>query len=174
MRDYSRELSGLSCRIWDYAELKFDERRSAEAIASFLESEGFLVTRGIAGMETAFSASWGEGDPVIGFLGEYDALSGLSQEADVAEPKPRTGTGNGHGCGHNLLGSASAGAALLLRDYLKESGKPGTVVFFGCPGEEGGSGKTYMARDGIFDRLSATGITDPAELYRKGIMEYLK
>ena len=114
MRDYSRELSGLSCRIWDYAELKFDERRSAEAIASFLESEGFLVTRGIAGMETAFSASWGEGDPVIGFLGEYDALSGLSQEAGIAEPKPRTGTGNGHGCGHNLLGSASAGAALLL------------------------------------------------------------
>ena len=77
MRDYSRELNDLSCRIWDYAELKFDEARSAEAIASFLESEGFLVTRGIAGMETAFSASWGTGSPVIGFLGEYDALSGL-------------------------------------------------------------------------------------------------
>ena len=154
MRDYSRELNDLSCRIWDYAELKFDEARSAEAIASFLESEGFLVTRGIAGMETAFSASWGEGDPVIGFLGEYDALSGLSQEAGTAEKKPRAGTETGHGCGHNLLGSASAGAALMLRDYLKESGRPGTVVFFGCPGEEGGSGKTYMAREGIFDQLS--------------------
>ena len=155
MKDYSRELYDLSCRIWDYAELKFEETRSAEAIASFLESEGFLVTRGIAGMETAFSASWGEGDPVIGFLGEYDALSGLSQEAGTAEKKLRAGTETGHGCGHNLLGSASAGAALLLRDYLKESGRPGTVVFFGCPGEEGGSGKTYMARSGIFDRLSA-------------------
>ena len=92
------------------------------------------VTRGIAGMETAFTAKWGTGKPVIGFLGEYDALSGLSQEAGVTEKKVRPGTGNGHGCGHNLLGSAAAGAALMLRDYLKESGRPGTVMFFGCPG----------------------------------------
>ena len=153
VKDYSKALCDISCRIWDYAELKFNEKKSAEELAGLLEQEGFKVTRGIAGMETAFTAKWGTGKPVIGFLGEYDALSGLSQEAGVTEKKVRPGTGNGHGCGHNLLGSAAAGAALMLRDYLKESGRPGTVMFFGCPGEEGGSGKTYMARDGVFDGL---------------------
>ena len=113
------------------------------------------MTRGVAGIKTAFSASWGEGSPVIGFLGEYDALSGLSQEAGVAEKRPVPGRECGHGCGHNLLGTAAAGAVLQLRDWLEESGKPGTVMFFGCPGEEGGSGKAYMARAGIFDVLDA-------------------
>lgn len=155
MKDYSHALTEISCRIWDYAELKFDEVKSAEEIASFLEGEGFSTTRGIAGMPTAFSASWGKGSPVIGFLGEYDALSGLSQEANIAEKRPVSGQECGHGCGHNLLGVAAAGAALKLRDYLKENERLGTVVFFGCPGEEGGSGKAYMARAGVFDALDA-------------------
>ena len=155
VKDYSQALSEISCRIWDYAELKFDEVKSAEEIAALLEAEGFSVSRGIAGMETAFSASWGTGSPVIGFLGEYDALSGLSQEAGLSEKKPVPKQECGHGCGHNLLGSAAAGAALMLRDYLKENGKQGTVLFFGCPGEEGGSGKAYMARAGVFDSLDA-------------------
>ena len=165
VKDYSKALCDISCRIWDYAELKFNEKKSAEELAGLLEQEGFEVTRGIAGMETAFTAKWGTGKPVIGFLGEYDALSGLSQEAGVTEKKVRPGTGNGHGCGHNLLGSAAAGAALMLRDYLKESGRPGTVMFFGCPGEEGGSGKTYMARDGVFDGLDCALTWHPSSQY---------
>ena len=118
VKDYSKALCDISCRIWDYAELKFNEKNSAEELAGLLEQEGFEVTRGIAGMETAFTAKWGTGKPVIGFLGEYDALSGLSQEAGVTEKKVRPGTGNGHGCGHNLLGSAASGAA----DQVEEIG----------------------------------------------------
>lgn len=152
-QNYYEKLKNLSNNIWDYAELKFSEYRSASALETFMEQEGFLVERGIAGIETAFCCTFGNGKPVIGFLGEYDALSGLSQQAGIAEPHPRPETENGHGCGHNLLGTASAGAALLLRDYLVQSHKSGTIKFFGCPGEEGGSGKTYMARAGAFNDL---------------------
>ncbi len=153
MHKYQEKLEKLSSEIWDYAELKFAEKKSASAMETFLREEGFEVTTGLGEIETAYSASYGQGHPVIGILGEFDALSGLSQQADVAEKKEREGTVCGHGCGHHLLGTAGIGAALEIRDYLKETGKSGTVVFFGCPGEEGGSGKAYMARAGAFDNL---------------------
>lgn len=150
---YQERLKKLAAEIWDYAELKFAEHKSAKAMEDFLTGEGFEVKTGIAGIETAYSASFGSGRPVIGILGEFDALSGLSQKADVAEHVEREGTSCGHGCGHHLLGVAGIGAALEVRDYLKKTGKSGTVIFFGCPGEEGGSGKAYMARAGAFDPL---------------------
>lgn len=162
MNIYEQALKKLSDEIWDFAELKFCETRSAQAITDLLSAEHFQVEKGLAGMDTAFAATAGKGRPVIGFLAEYDALSGLSQKACVSRREPREETRNGHGCGHNLLGTAAVGAALMLRDYLKESGKPGTVVLVGCPAEEGGSGKAYLARAGVFDRLDLALAWHPA------------
>ena len=151
MHKYYDKLAALSDQIWDYAELKFAEHKSAAAMVEFLKEEGFEVETGLGEIETAYKATFGHGKPVIGILGEFDALDGMSQQADVAEKIAREGTTCGHGCGHHLLGTAGIGAAMILRDYFKETGKEGTVVFFGCPGEEGGSGKAYMARAGVFD-----------------------
>lgn len=162
MEDYRELLETLNGRIWDYAELKFEEYRSAAAMVGILREQGFLVEQGLAGMDTAFLARAGSGKPVIGLLAEYDALSGLSQKAGEARPVPREETENGHGCGHSLLGTAALGAALKVRDYLKESGRSGTVVLIGCPAEEGGSGKAYLARDGVFDQLDAALTWHPA------------
>ena len=152
---YKKELETLNAEIWDFAELKFAEFKSAEVMTDLLEKEGFKVTKGIAHMPTAYVAEYGSGKPVIAILAEYDALSGLSQESGVTEEKPREGCSNGHGCGHCLLGSAAIGAGLLLRDYLKDHPGKGTVRVYGCPAEEGGSGKTYMAREGIFNDVDA-------------------
>ena len=131
---------------------------------SFLEKEGFSVTVGLAGLKTAFSATWGSGKPVIGFLGEYDALPGLSQKAGVAEKSPIEENGNGHGCGHNLLGVGALMGAVGYKHFLESEGKSGTVIYFGCPAEEGGSGKTFMAREGCFNQLDAALSWHPADI----------
>lgn len=150
LEPYEKELTELNDLIWDAAELKFREFRSAEAMAGLLERHGFRITRGLAHMPTAFLAEYGTGKPVIAILGEYDALSGLSQEAGTFRPLPRKDCANGHGCGHSLLGTAAAGAGLLLKAYLEDHPGKGTVRVYGCPAEEGGSGKTYMVREGLF------------------------
>lgn len=155
-------LEQLNASIWDYAELKFHENRSAQALENALEEQGFAVERGLADMPTAFLAKAGSGHPVIGILAEFDALSGLSQKACLPRQEAREETENGHGCGHCLLGTASVGAALLLRDWLREEGQEGSVVLIGCPAEEGGSGKAYLARAGIFDGLDAALTWHPA------------
>lgn len=152
---YEKMLEKLNAEIWDFAELKFNEVKSAAAMTELLEQEGFRVTRGLAHMPTAYMAEYGSGKPVIAILAEYDALSGLSQQAGVTTECAREGTNNGHGCGHCLLGTAAVGAGLLLRDYLKDKPGKGTVRVYGCPAEEGGSGKTYMAREGVFDDVDA-------------------
>lgn len=162
MQNYEELLEKLNARIWDCAELKFEEYQSAEALMNVMEEHGFSVERGLAGMDTAFRAAAGKGRPVIGLLAEYDALSGLSQKAGEIKPVPREETENGHGCGHCLLGTAAAGAALMARDYLIETGREGTVVLIGCPAEEGGSGKAYLARAGVFDGLDAALTWHPA------------
>lgn len=149
--------------VWDFAEAGMREYRSAQYIAEAMRQQGFAVTEGISGIPTAFVAEWGEGKPVIGFLGEYDALPGLSQKADAARHEEAAPGAYGHGCGHNSLGAGTAGAALTLRDYLKQTGKPGTVRYYGCPGEEYGSGKTFMARDGLFDDLDACFTWHPVD-----------
>ncbi|MCC6175343.1 MAG: amidohydrolase [Chloroflexi bacterium] len=145
----------LSDRVWDYAELRFKEVRAVADQTQMLDAEGFRMTRDVAGLPTAFMAEAGHGRPVIGFLGEFDALAGLSQEAGVSTPRPVTPGMAGQGCGHNLLGAGSMLAATVVKEYLEANGLEGTVRYYGCPGEEGGSGKTYMARDGAFDDLDA-------------------
>ena len=162
MQNYEELFEKLNAKIWDYAELKFEEYQSSEALIDMMKAHGFSVERGLAGMDTAFRATAGKGRPVIGLLAEYDALSGLSQKAGQLEPIPRKGTENGHGCGHCLLGTAAAGAALMAQDYLIQTGREGTVVLIGCPAEEGGSGKAYLARAGVFDDLDAALTWHPA------------
>ena len=147
-------LEAASDYLWEHPETAFTEFLSAEYLCRVLREEGFTVTERVAGIDTAFTGSFGSGRPVIGILGEYDALSGLGQAALVTTPQP-TGQPCGHGCGHNLLGTASLGAALAVKRYLETTGHSGTVIYYGCPGEEGGSGKAFMARDGAFDGLDA-------------------
>ncbi|WMJ82774.1 M20 family metallopeptidase [Oscillospiraceae bacterium LTW-04] len=146
-------LCAVSDAIWETPETAFLEYASAKVLIDALKEFGFSVTEKVGGIDTAFSARYGSGKPVIGILGEFDALSGLSQEADSAEKKAISPGEPGHGCGHNLLGAGSLAAAVAIREYLKENNCSGTVVYFGCPGEEGGSGKAFMARDGVFDEL---------------------
>lgn len=141
----------VSDQVWDFAELRFEEVKSAELICQTLESEGFTVEKGLADMPTAFVGSYGSGGPVVALLGEYDALSGLSQKSGASSAEQVVAGGNGHGCGHNLLGTGSLAAAVALKDVMEAEGIQGTVRYYGCPAEEGGSGKTYMVRAGIFD-----------------------
>lgn len=175
-KEHTREISELvesrreewitiSDRIWEFSEIRFEERRSSALLANFLEKQGFAVERGLAGLETAFVASWGESGPVIGFLGEYDALPGLSQKAGGLAPEPVTPGGHGHGCGHNLLGVGAAAAALAARDYLRDHNLPGTIRYFGCPAEEGGGGKVIMRKAGAFEGVEAALTWHPSAAY---------
>jgi len=145
----------LSDRIWAMPELAFEEHRSVAEQIAILEREGFRITANVGGMATAFVAEWGSGGPVVGILGEFDALPDLAQVSGLAEHKPTVRGAPGHGCGHNLLGAGSALAAVALKDALEAEGIAGTVRYYGCPAEESGSGKTFMARAGLFDDLDA-------------------
>jgi aminobenzoyl-glutamate utilization protein B len=136
--------------IWNYAELGFLETKSTVRLQDVLKGEGFKIETGVAGMPTAFVASFGSGEPVIGILAEFDALPGLSQDS-VAFKKPLIDGGAGHACGHHLFGTASTAAAITVKDWLIKNKKQGTVRVFGTPAEEGGSAKVYMVRDGLFD-----------------------
>lgn len=140
--------------IWDHPELGLAERFACRTQAEALAADGFRIAREIGGLPSAFVAEWGRGGPVIGFLGEYDALPNLSQK-DQAAQDPVVPAGPGHGCGHNLLGTAALAAATALKSWLETSGQPGTVRYYGCPAEETLTGKVYMARAGVFDDLDA-------------------
>jgi aminobenzoyl-glutamate utilization protein B len=141
----------LSDRVWAMPEVCYTEARSSAEHLAELRHQGFRITEQVAGIPTAVMGEWGKGGPVIAFLGEYDALPGLSQEAGVAEPRPLEAGGHGHGCGHNLLGSAALLAATAVKDWLAEHKMPGRVRYYGCPAEEGGAAKAFMVRDGAFD-----------------------
>lgn len=154
----------ISDEIWEHPELRFEEYVSAQILKTALEELGFELSDHLAGLETAFCGRYGSGHPVIGILGEFDALSNLSQKADCAEPSPLVPSGNGHGCGHNNLGAGSLAAAAAIKKYLEESRNPGTVIYFGCPGEEGGGGKTIMARQGIFEELDCALTWHPNDI----------
>ncbi len=145
----------LSDAIWAVPELGLAEHRSAGLLIQALEREGFQVERGIDGIETAFVGTYGSGRPVIGLLAEYDALPGLSQEAACTSHKPLAEGEPGHGCGHNALGAGVVAAAVAVKDYLKEYPGAGTVKVFGCPGEEAGWSKMFLARDGYFKDVDA-------------------
>lgn len=149
---HRKEIIDLSHEIWEYAERGMGEYRSAEYYIDLLKKLDFSVQENAADIPTAFIGSWGEGKPVVGFLGEFDALPGLSQKGGVAE-RVSLGGECGQGCGHNCLGAGALGAAVALRDYMKENNIPGTVRFYGCPGEEDGSAKVYMAQAGLYSDM---------------------
>jgi len=152
MSKYNDELIALSKEIWEYAEIKWKEFKSVDAQKEILKKYGFKINENLADLPTAFSAEFGDKSGVtIGFLGEFDALSGLSQVEDKAVREEKVEGACGHGCGHHLLGTASIGAALQLKDYIEENNLKARVIYFGCPAEEGGSGKAFMAKAGCFD-----------------------
>jgi aminobenzoyl-glutamate utilization protein B len=144
----------VATNIWNLAELGYKEGKSANLLQSMLKEEGFTIETGVAGIPTAFTATFGSGTPVIGVLGEYDALPGFSQDA-VPFKKELSGNTNGHACGHHLFGSASAAAAIAVKNWLKTTGRKGTIRFYGTPAEEGGAGKVYMVRAGLFQDVDA-------------------
>ncbi len=139
----------ISDKIWEYAEPRFEEYRSSKEIADYLETQGFEITWNLGDAETAFVAQYGAGKPVIAFLGEYDSLNGLSQEADCDVHTPIAK--DGHGCSHNLLGAGCMSAAVAIKEYMAEKGLPGTIRFYGCPAEENAGGKAFLVKDGCFD-----------------------
>ena len=148
----SETLIALSDRIWGLEEEAFREHGSAEALAAHAESNGFRVRRGVAGIPTAFTAEFGSGAPIVGILGEFDALPGLSQNP-VPYKEPRTPGGAGHGCGHNIFGVASLGTAIAVKELIESGKLEGTVRFYGTPAEEKYFGKLWMLREGLFDDL---------------------
>ncbi len=150
MDERAEHYGQLSRRIWEIAEVGYKEKQSSDLLKAELRGAGFQITENVGEIPTAFTASYGSGKPVIGILGEYDALPGLSQDS-VPEKKPRVAGAPGHGCGHNLFGVASAFAAIAVKDYLIANKKSGTIRFYGTPAEEGGGGKIYMARAGAFN-----------------------
>src|SRR5262245_27396610 len=161
--DAKKELfERLSDQVWDTPELCYTEFRSCAEHTALLERQGFRVTKDVAGIPTAVVGEAGEDGPVIAILGEYDALPGLGQESGVAEAKPLPGDGHGHGCGHNLLGAASMLAATAVKDYLASRGIKGRVRYYGCPAEEGGAAKGFMARAGIFSDVDVAISWHPA------------
>ncbi|NWG12426.1 MAG: amidohydrolase [Acidobacteria bacterium] len=156
------DLIALSDRVWALAETALKETQSAGLLSDYLERQGFRVERGVAGMPTAFVATYGSGAPVIGVLGEYDALPGLSQKASP-QKGPLAPGAPGHGCGHNLLGAASLGAATAVKRLIEAGELQGTVRFYGTPAEEAVGGKVYMVRDGLFRDLDVCLAWHPAD-----------
>lgn len=144
------DYAGIAHKIWEYAEVGYKETQSSALLQDVLAKGGFTIEKNVAGMPTAFIASYGQGKPIIGILGEFDALPGVSQDA-VPEKKSIEGKVNGHACGHHLFGTASAAAAIEIKNWLAKNKKSGTIRFYGTPAEEGGAGKVYLVRDGFFN-----------------------
>ena len=145
------DFTKISDEIWGYAEPRFQEFKSSKAQQDYMKSQGFKLQVDLAGEETAFIAEYGSGKPIIAFLGEFDSLSGLSQEADNDVHTPIIPGGEGHGCGHNLLGVAALSATVALKELMQENNMPGTIRYYGCPAEENAGGKGYLVRDGYFN-----------------------
>lgn len=141
--------AALARKIWEWAEVGYQEEKSSKLLQDALEAEGFAIRSGVAGIPTAFTAEWGAGGPVIAVLAEFDALPGINQDAAPAR-SPIPGKGAAHACGHNLFGAGSVGAAIAIKQWLAETGTPGVIRLYGTPAEEGGSGKVYMVRAGLF------------------------
>jgi aminobenzoyl-glutamate utilization protein B len=154
INNQDEELCYIAKEIWDHPQVALEETFASKLLAEKLEADGFSIEWGAGGMPTAFVAEWGQGAPIIGFLGEYDALPGLSQELSADRSAIESG-GPGHGCGHNLFGTACMGSVMALKQAMEAENIAGTIRFYGCPAEETLVGKTFMARDGVFDDLDA-------------------
>ena len=152
VENHKTALIDLSDQIWALAETAFEETESSELLAAYAEAQGFKVERGVADIPTAFVASYGSGKPIIGILGEFDALPGLSQKT-VPQKAPLVMGKAGHGCGHNLFGAGSLGAAIAVKEWMEANKIQGTIRFYGTPAEEKYFGKLYMGRAGLFSDL---------------------
>ena len=168
MEDTAPHYGDLSRKIWEFAEVGYQEVKSSALLRDELEANGFRIEKNIGGIPTAFIATWGSGSPVVALMGEFDALPELSQE-DVPERKPRVDGAPGHGCGHNLFGSAVAFAAIAAKNYMAERKLAGTIRFYGTPAEEGGGGKVYMARAGAFSGVDAVLTWHPGSQNHAGL-----
>nr|WKN39672.1 M20 family metallopeptidase [Tunicatimonas sp. TK19036] len=151
--DQYEKYSDIAHQIWNYAELGYQEEQSSQLLQKTLTDAGFSVEKGVAGIPTAFMASYGSGEPVVGLLAEFDALPGMSQTATPERDVKEEGKG-GHACGHHLFGTGSVAAAIAVKDWLEESGTSGTIRLYGTPAEEGGAGKVYMVREGLLDDVN--------------------
>ena len=158
------EIGNISDAIWEKPELCFQEHNAVKLLTEKLEENGFTVTRNLTGISTAFKATFGSGSPSLGVLAEYDGLSGLSQVGEIAERKSISGQDTCHGCGHNLFGAGSLAAVLAVKKYIEKTGK-GSITLFGCPAEEGGGGKVFLARDGAFEGIDAIVSWHPESMY---------
>jgi aminobenzoyl-glutamate utilization protein B len=156
------DLIAMSDRVWELAETALKEEQSAKVLADYAEAKGFKVERGVAGLPTAFVASYGTGRPVIAIMGEYDALPGISQKASAVKEPLKEGAG-GHGCGHNLFGAASLGAAVAIKEMIAAGTLKGTVRFLATPAEESIGGKIFMIREGIFKDVDAVLVWHPSD-----------
>jgi aminobenzoyl-glutamate utilization protein B len=154
--------AAIAKQIWGFAEVGYQEQRSSALLQRELRGAGFTVKAGVAGIPTAFVAEYGQGKPVIGIVGEFDALPGLSQDATPVQ-KPLVAGGPGHGCGHHLFGTASTAAAIAVKEWMESNHRGGTLRFYGTPAEEGGSGKVFMVRDGLFDDVDAVVAWHPGD-----------
>lgn len=157
----------ITDEIWKDPEVAYKEFKASKLQADYLEKEGFKITWDIGGLNTAFKAEWGNGGPILGLLGEYDALPGLSQK-NQAKQEPVVPNTPGHGCGHNLLGGAGVACAAAVKRWLESTKTKGVIRYYGCPAEELLTGKTFMAKSGTFNDLDAAfgyhpaGITGPS------------
>ncbi|MGH8131179.1 MAG: amidohydrolase [Steroidobacteraceae bacterium] len=172
LREFLASRAGRDAKIarsiWDWAEVGYQEVKSSALLQKELSRAGFKVEAGVAGIPTAFVASAGKGEPVIGILAEFDALPGITQDA-VPDRKPIEDKLSGHACGHHLFGTASASAAIALADWLKTSGTAGTIRVYGTPAEEGGAGKVYMVRAGLFNDVDAVMHWHPSDVNSAGL-----
>ncbi|MDR1604541.1 MAG: amidohydrolase [Gracilibacteraceae bacterium] len=162
-----RQIEELNRELWRHPEGAFEEYATAEILSRALEREGFRLEKNIAGLPTAFTAAYGAGAPRIAVLTDLDALPGLSQQAGAASPQPLAGQEYGHGCGHSAIGAGAFAAVLGAKAWLEASGRPGTIIFIGCPGEENGGGKTYLVRAGVFRDLACAFTWHPGD--RNGV-----
>ncbi|MGH8135683.1 MAG: amidohydrolase, partial [Steroidobacteraceae bacterium] len=160
--------SEIARSIWNWAEVGYQEVKSSALLQRELTTAGFKVDAGVAGMPTAFVASWGKGEPVIGILAEYDALPGITQDVSPLR-KPIADKLSSHACGHHLFGTASVSAAIALKDWLQKSSTPGTIRLYGTPAEEGGGGKVYMVRAGLFNDVSTVLHWHPSDVNSAGL-----
>ncbi len=154
----------ISDALWDHPELPFEEYEASKLISNYLEEQGFTIERNVAGLPTAFKATFGSGSPALGVLAEFDALAGFSQEGSIAEKKSIPGKNKAHGCGHNLFAGGSVAAVMAIKSYIEETGK-GSITLFGCPAEEGGAGKVFMAREGVFNGIESIVSWHPESMH---------
>jgi aminobenzoyl-glutamate utilization protein B len=161
-------LAKISDNVWGFAEYGLLEDKSSKLIADTLENHGFKVQLGVAGMPTALTAEWGCGEPIIGAMGEYDALPGISNKV-VPRKEALVEGGMGHGCGHNIHGVSGMGAAIAVRYAIEKSGHKGTVRFYGCPAEENFQGKIFMVSAGLFEDVDACLSHHPGSLNTAGL-----